>query len=301
MQLTILGNNSALPNHDRYPTAQVLAVGNELILIDCGEGTQVRLQKNNIKTGKISKIFISHLHGDHYFGLIGLLTRFSLNSRTEPIDLYGPASLIDVINLQLKLSDSILSYPLYFHPIPHQETTVICTQDNLEVTAFPTMHRIACYGFRFEEINRERKLLIDEVAQYSIPISWYKRLKDGEDYIDAAGGVLKNELFTESGKGNRVYAFGADTKYTEQFLEHIMDAHVLYHETTYLHDQEALAIQRFHSTTVHAASIALKAAVGQLIIGHFSSKYTDLQPFLEETTAIFPNTALSYEGMVIEI
>ncbi|MBX9449168.1 MAG: ribonuclease Z [Taibaiella sp.] len=302
MQLTILGNNSALPNHNRFPTAQVLSVGNELLLIDCGEGTQMRLLINNVRYSRITKIFISHLHGDHYFGLIGLLTRYCLNNRTEPIDLYGPAPLIDIIHLQLNVASSKLTYELRFHPLKDIGTSrMICEQPNLKVTAFPTEHRIECYGFVFEEKFEERKLNIEEAERSGIPVEWYARIKKGEDYTDHTGRITPNELLTFPAPQSKRYVFAADTRYTETFIPVILDCDLLYHETTYLMDHQELAYSRYHSTTRDAACIAKLARTRQLIIGHFSSKYPNLQDFLLEANQFFPKTLLSFEGMKIDI
>lgn len=303
MQLTILGNNSALPNHNRYPTAQVLAVGNELILIDCGEGTQMRLQSNQIRSNKISKIFISHLHGDHYFGLIGLLTRYSLNHRTEPIDLFGPAQLINIIQFQLDASATRLSYELHFHPVSVPAgDQVIWQQDNLVVTAFPTQHRIECYGYKFEEIRDERKLLLDIIEQLQIPKELFKSIKEGKDITHpVTGSTIPNSQVAQFKMQRSTYVFAADTRYTESFLDIAQDCDLLYHETTYLKDHAQLAFERFHSTTEDAARLALRANAKQLLIGHFSSKYSTLNEFQKECSEIFPNTLLSFEGMRIEI
>ncbi len=302
MQLTILGNNSALPNHNRFPTAQILQVGKELILLDCGEGTQIRLQNNQIKYGKISKIFISHLHGDHYFGLIGLLTRYALNNRSEPLDLFGPPPLIDIIKLQTSVANATFPYELRFHPVEevHQEKLIL-DQENLKVTAFPTEHRIPCYGYKFESIIQEKKLQIEKVQDLQIPIHLYKEILNGADFVDLAGNTIAHETLVQENTQKKVYAYAADTRYTESFLEVIQDSDLLYHETTYLKDHQNLAAQRFHSTTIDAATIAKKANVGRLVIGHFSSKYRNLSDFLEETKTIFSETLLSFEGMKIDV
>lgn len=305
MQLTILGNNSALPNHNRFPTAQILAVGNELVLIDCGEGTQIRMQSNNIRSNKVSKIFISHLHGDHYFGLIGLLTRYSLNNRKEPIDLFGPQRLIDIIQLQLDVASSVLSFDLIFHPIQvdaSEGSKVIWQQKNLKVTAFPTIHRIECYGYKFEEIRDERKLLLDELELREVPKEKYKEIKDGLDYLDTKNNqIIPNALLTSYRRDRSTYVFAADTRYTESFIDVIRDCDLLYHEATYLRDHAQLAFERYHSTTEDAAKTALNARAKNLLIGHFSSKYSNLSDFQKECVAIFSASHISYEGMVIDI
>lgn len=300
MDLTILGNNSALPNHDRFPTAQILRVGSENFLIDCGEGTQVRLQRHGIKISKISKIFISHLHGDHYFGLIGLLTRLSLNNHPHAIDIYSPALLRDIIELQFKASGTKLCFDLRFHFLTKEE--IIIDNDHYQVHCFPTEHRIECYGFTFiEKPSALRKLNIEACQQYSVPLEAYAKITHGADYSTSDGHVIPNHLLTYAPVPAKKYAYCADTRYTEIFLDAIRDADVLYHETTYLSEENELAYLRYHSTTFDAAKIAQLANASQLIIGHFSSKYKYLDQFLEECRPIFSETYLSFEGQNIII
>lgn len=301
MQLTILGNNSALSNHNRFPTAQALQIGDELFLVDCGEGTQVRLIKHKIKYSKISRIFISHLHGDHYYGLIGLLTRYSLNNRIEPLHIYGPAKLLDIIQLQTSVSNTTFSYPLEFHAIDGPSTDVIYETANIRVTKFPTIHRIPCYGFKFEEMDNRRKINIAAIDEHQIPYTELASIRQGADYILSDGTTIAHTAMTFDPPPIKSYAYCADTRYTEQFLDTVHGVDLLYHETTYLKDQATLAFERFHSTTEEAGTLAMKAAVKQLVIGHFSSKYIDLEHFQQETATIFPATVLSSEGMVIEI
>lgn len=299
MDITILGNNSALPNHDRFPTAQVLHVAGQNFLIDCGEGTQVRLQRHNIKISKISKIFISHLHGDHYYGLMGLLTRLSLNQHIAPIDLYAPEMLMDIIKIHLKASSTELCYPLNFYPLK-ATSTVLYEDETVQVNCFPTDHRIECYGFSFIQKPSVRKK-INTVAcdKYNIPIDSMKSISEGNDYITPAGDSIPNSVLTYPPSTAKKYSYCADTRYSESFIELIRDSDWLYHETTYLAEEKELAQLRFHSTTLDAANIALKSSSKKLLIGHFSSKYKYLDRFLEECREVFPETYLSYEGQNI--
>lgn len=300
MDLTILGNNSALPNHDRFPTAQILRMGSENFLIDCGEGTQVRLQRHGIKISKISKIFISHLHGDHYFGLIGLLTRLSLNNHPHPIDIYAPALLKDIIEIQFKASQTKLCFELNFHTITGTE--IIIDNDNYSVSSFPTEHRIECYGFTFiQKPSAIRKLDVDACLKYNIPIEQYAQITHGMDFHTEDGLIIPNAELTLPPALSKKYSYCADTRYTESFINSIENSDVLYHETTYLEEEGELASSRYHSTTADAAKIASISNASKLIIGHFSSKYKFLDKFIEECKPIFSETYLSYEGQNINI
>ena len=292
--LTILGNNSAIPAFDRNPTAQVLQTMDESFLIDCGEGTQMQLSKYKIKRSKINHIFISHLHGDHYFGLIGLLTSMSLLNRTQDLNLHAPAELEQLISLQLNLASSHLSYPLHFHPL--EKEGLIVDGKKIQVECFKVQHRIACWGFLFREKKNPRKLNAERAKIYDIPAAFYDKLQQGEDYVNKKGTIVPNEEVTTAASKPRTYAFCADTIYDENLALKVKDVDLLYHETTYLKDLHERAAARFHSTTIQAAAIAQKAGVKKLLIGHFSSKYETLDEFLIETTAVFENTELAIEG-----
>lgn len=294
--VTILGNNSAVPTNERYPTSQVVTIDDQLFMIDCGEGTQLQLSRYKIKRNRIEHIFISHLHGDHYFGLIGLINSYSLMHRIQPLTVYGPPALEEIINLQLECAHANLPYELNFHPIEAGEHEVLLQTEHLEVSCFPTSHRIACHGFLFKEKNILRHILPEAVKAYNVPTYYYSQLQQGQDYINKAGETIKNEWLTRSSERGRSYAFCADTKYDEALIPYIQDASMIYHETTYLKDKAEKAASRFHSTTQEAATMAQKASVGKLLIGHYSSSYKDLTPFAEEAKEIFPNTELSEEG-----
>ena len=299
LAVTILGNNSAVPAFDRHPTSQVVTLDGNNYLVDCGEGTQIQMINYKIRRGRISHIFISHLHGDHYFGLIGLINSFSLLGHQQELHVFGPAPLKEIIDIQLRVADTQLCYPLHIHTISGAAT--LLDNEQLTVKCFPTNHRIECYGFVFMQKKQPRKLDPVRAQSYDIPIPFYNNLKDGEDYTRPDGTIIKNEQVTHPAVPGKVYAFCADTKYDEKLIEHIRDADLIYHETTYLDNFRERAESRFHSTTRQAATIALKAGVKKLLIGHFSSKYDTLDEFQAEAREIFPNTELALEGVAYKV
>jgi len=292
--VTILGNNSALPAYERHPTSQVVTLDEHLFLIDCGEGTQMQLSKYKIRRSRINHIFISHLHGDHYFGLPGLLTSLGLMNREHDLHLYAPAALKQILDLLFSISDTQLPFQLYFHAL--EEEGVIADDAKFSVECFKVYHRIECWGFVIHEKKKPRKINKDKIIRYDIPATFYERLKAGEDYTTKTGEVIKSEDVTIPAPEPRSYAFCADTIYNERIVEKLKEITLLYHETTYLKDLEARAASRFHSTTIQAAKIALLAHAKKLLIGHFSSKYETLDEFLVEASEIFPNTQLALEG-----
>ncbi len=297
MKVTILGNNSALPAFGRHPTAQVVSVYGEVLLLDCGEGAQIQMQRYGLKWRKMQHIFISHLHGDHYFGLPGLINSMSLLGRTLPLHLYAPAPLEGIIQQMLQVADTELCYPFHFHPLKENIAELLVENDSFSVRSFPVEHRIACHGFLIERKTKGRKLLPDQCRAYEIPAYFYDRLKKGEDYERSDGTVIKNELVTEEGPSPKKYAYCADTLFTDSFLPHIMDADAIYHEATYLNLDAEKAAARFHSTAKQAAQLARMANAKLLLLGHFSSKYRDLQPFSDEAREIFPNVQVTQEGV----
>ena len=300
MRVTILGNNSALPAFGRHPTAQAVSVYGEVLLIDCGEGTQVQMQRYGLRWRNVHHIFISHLHGDHYFGLPGLINSMSLLGRTAPLHLYAPAELKPIIDAILSVADTILSYPFYFHALPEGDALLV-DDPSFSVSCFPVEHRIQCHGFLVERKTRGRKLLPDKCVEYEIPAAYYDHLKQGEDYERKDGFLVKNEWVTEDGPSVKRYAYCADTLFTESFLPYIQGADTVYHECTYLEKDADKAAARHHSTATQAARLAKLAGAKQLLLGHFSSKYKELEPFQEEASAIFPNVFVSIEGTSYEI
>lgn len=297
--VTILGNNSAVPAFNRHPTSQVVTHDGTNYLVDCGEGTQIQLIKYKIRRSKISHIFISHLHGDHYFGLPGLLNSFGLLSHQQELHVYGPAPLKEIIDLQLKVADTTLCYPLHIHHISGPATLV--DNEKITIRCFPTNHRIECYGFSFTEKKQPRKLNPEQARAFGIPASFYERLKNGENYTRKDGTVVLNEQVTEPAEPGKRYAFCADTRYDEALIPHISGFDMIYHETTYLDNLRERAESRFHSTTRQAAALARKAGVGKLLIGHFSSKYDTLEEFETESREVFENTHLALEGVCYEV
>ncbi len=299
LAVTILGNNSAVPAFDRHPTSQVVTLDGSNYLVDCGEGTQIQMINYKIRRSKISHIFISHLHGDHYFGLIGLINSFGLLSHQQELHVFGPSPLKEIIELQLKVADTSLPFNLHLHTITAAGT--LLDDEKITVKCFRTNHRIECYGFVFKEKKQPRKLLPEKAKEYEIPSSFYDRLKNGEDYTRKDGTPVKNEWVTDAAESGKMYAFCADTKYDESIIPHIQGADMIYHETTYLDNLRERAEARFHSTTRQAAAIAQKAGVKKLLIGHFSSKYDTLEEFEQEAREVFPNTELALEGVAYKL
>jgi ribonuclease Z len=294
LAVTILGNNSAIPAFNRHPTAQVIQNAEQSFLIDCGEGTQMQMSQYKIRSSKINHIFISHLHGDHYFGLIGLLVSMSLLSRKHELHVYGPESLKTIIDLQLNAASAHLQYELIFHPL--QKEGVILEDKNIIVECFNVKHRIECRGFLFKEKKHPRKIAIDEVKKYDIPTAFYENLHKGEDFIGDNNTVIKNELLTSAVAPPKTYAYCADTIYDEGILDKIKKVDLLYHESTYLHALQQKAANRFHCTSIEAAIIARKAGAKKLLLGHFSSMYESLDDFKTEACTVFENTELAIEG-----
>lgn len=299
LAVTILGNNSALPAYDRHPTAQVVTLDDQLFLVDCGEGTQVQLSKYRIRWGRINYIFISHLHGDHYFGLPGFLNSMGLLQREHELHLFAPAPLKEILDLQFKAASTVLPYKLHFHPLEKDATLI--KNDRFQVDCFATKHRIECFGFRFQQVKAPRRINPEKAVLAGIPAVFYDRLKQGENYTNRDGRVIPNESVTEPAPLPKSYAFCADTAYDEELISKIQKVDLLYHETTYLKDLAERAISRFHSTTWQAATIAKKAKVGRLLIGHFSSKYDKLDVFQQEAREVFEDTDLAIEGVTFKV
>jgi len=299
LAVTILGNNSAVPAFDRHPTSQIITLNGTSFLVDCGEGTQIQMMRYKIRRSKISHIFISHLHGDHYFGLVALINSFGLLSHQQELHVFGPSPLKEIIELQLQVANTSLPFPLYFHTITREGMLV--DEETYSVQCFRTNHRIECYGFVFTEKKKPRKVDPEMARAYEIPPSFYNKLKDGMDFVNKDDQVIKNELVTTAAAKGKIYAFCADTKYDESIIPHIKNADMIYHETTYLHHLEERATLRFHSTTKQAATIAKKAKVKKLLIGHFSSKYDTLEEFETEAREVFKNTDLAIEGVTYRV
>ena len=300
MNLTILGCYAATPRTFTNPTSQVLEIRNRYFLIDCGEGTQVQLRKNKIKFSKINHIFISHLHGDHFFGLIGLVSTFMLLNRTTSLTIHGPKGIQEIIKLQLKLSNSWPNYELIFNELESKESQVIFEDENVIVTTIPLKHRIYTNGFLFQEKIGDRKLNLDAVQNHEIEKCYFQKIKNGKDITLEDGRIISNELLTFDPIPPKSYAFCSDTIYNDQIISLIENVDVLYHEATFLDSEEALAHKTMHSTARQAATIALKANVKQLLLGHFSTRYDTISLFKEEAETIFKDVLLCDDGRSFE-
>ena len=300
-EVSILGSSSATPIYQRHPTAQVLNIHERLFLVDCGEGTLIQLNRYKIKFHRINHIFISHLHGDHYLGVLGLLSTMHLQGRTIPINLFCPPQLKEIIEIQLKYSETILRFPINYYLLDSKNREVLFSDDDIEVSTIILNHRIPCTGFLFKEKPRFRKLIKDQLQKYSIPVTAYQDLKNGLDYVDQNGRVIANSIVTSDPRKPRSYAFCSDTCYDENILPTINKVDLLYHEATFLSDKEERAKETYHSTAAQAATIAKKANVSRLIIGHFSARYKNLYPLLDEAKEVFAETTLAMEGDVFSI
>lgn len=293
--LTILGNNAAIPAFGRHPTAQALTHENQVYLVDCGEGTQQRLMHYRVRHNKINHIFISHLHGDHYYGLIGLITTMGFLGREHKLCIYAPPMLKSIIDIQLAAAETTLPFPLEFFPITAEG--VLLNSSKMEVSCVAVHHRIACWGFIFKEKKLPRKILPERAIEAGIPPAFFPKLALGFDYVNAMGKTVLNEDVTLPAPPGRMYAYSADTIFEESLADKFKNANLLYHEATYLNDLQDRAGERFHCTALQAATIAGKSGAKKLLLGHFSSKYEDLQPFLAEAGSIFEPVELALEGV----
>jgi ribonuclease Z len=300
LKLTILGCYSATPKINTNPTAQVLEIKNHTFLIDCGEGTQVELRRNKIKFSRVKHIFISHLHGDHCFGLAGLISTFNLLTREADLHIYAPKGLKEVITMQMKLSNSWTNYQLIFNELTSTSSELIYEDDKVEVHTIPLDHRIYTNGFLFKEKLGERKLDMNAILNANIDMAYYRKLKQGGDVPDNRGKMIENSILTKDPKPSKSYAFCSDTAYSESIIPIIKEVDVLYHESTFIEKNEALAKPTKHSTAKQAARIAEKANVGKLILGHYSTRYDGLNEFKAEAEVIFPNVELSRDGKTFE-
>ncbi|MCX6248619.1 MAG: ribonuclease Z [Bacteroidetes bacterium] len=299
--VTILGSNSAIPTLTRNPSAHLLNVNERLFLIDCAEGTQLQIRKFHVHFQRIQRIFISHLHGDHFFGLIGLLNTFHLLGRKEEIHLYGPPQLKEILDLQLEVSLTTLNYPLLFYPLSFSGFNLIHEDEKVTVHSFPLLHSIPTCGFLFREKTQLRKIRKKILTDVDIPVSERHNLKLGKDFVDAQGRVFRNDELTQDPPSPRSYAYCSDTAYTESIVPFIRGCDLLYHETTFMQNMAASAREKLHSTTLDAATLAKKAGVKKLMIGHFSARYDEIEPLLEETRSVFPGTILAEDGITIAI
>jgi ribonuclease Z len=296
MKLTILGCYAATPRTLSNPTSQVLEIKNRVFLIDCAEGTQVQLRKSKIKFSKINHIFISHLHGDHFYGLIGLISTFMLLNRENDLHIYGPKGIKEIILLQLRASDSYSGYNLYFHELSSKESVTVFEDEKVIVKTIPLSHRIYTNGFLFQEKNIERKLNFETIEKYTIDKVYFNKIKFGGDITLEDGTVIPNSELSFPPLPVKSYAYCSDTKYDEKIIPIIQNVDYLYHESTFLESEEALSEKTMHSTAKQAATIASKAQVKNLILGHYSTRYSSIELFKEEAQTIFPSVHLAEDG-----
>lgn len=291
--LTILGFNSAIPTVNSSPTAQFLEMEERAFLIDCGEGTQVQLRKAKARFSKINHIFISHLHGDHCFGLPGLIASFRLLGRENPLHIYAPKGIKEMLETIFRITETHKGFELIYHELESKKSVKIFEDNRLEVFTIPLNHRIYCNGYLFREKPKERHLNMQEISKYpEIETCDYHNLKLGKDFVLSDGYLLKNEVLTTEPTKSVSYAFCSDTRYLESILPIIENVDVLYHEATFLHELKEMADYTGHTTALEAARIARKANVGKLILGHFSNRYHDLNVFTDEAREVFANTFL---------
>jgi len=295
-EVTILGSNSALPTSDRYPTGQILNVFDRFFLIDCGEGTQIQIRRNKIGFGKINHIFISHLHGDHYYGLIGLISTFNLLGRKNDLHIYSPSELKTLIQPQIDFIKGDMQFKILFHPLDFKKPKQIYTDKKVEVTSFPLKHSIPTCGFIFREIKKQPNIKKELVQYYDIPITEIKNIKAGVNFITKNGEIIPHETLTTPPPLPHSYAFCTDTAFNPQIVEIIKGVDLLYHEATFTEEMQEFANNTLHSTAKEAATIAKLAGVKKLIIGHFSARYKKSTPFLDEAKQVFENTVIAREG-----
>jgi len=301
MKVTVLGSSSALPTSERFPSAHVLNAHERLFLIDCGEGTQMQLRRNRIRFGKINHIFLSHLHGDHVFGLYGLLSTFSLMGRAAPLHLYAPENYNSMLRSHLADFDIHLNYEIDFIPLAGKNPVKILEDKYLTVTSFPLQHRVTAFGFLFAEKPHDRNIIKDSIFRYEIPSVRIPAIKKGGDFITKDGVLIKNEDITVAGPAPLSYAYCSDTKYFKRLSSFVKGVDLLYHEATFDMSLQDLAKTTGHSTSLDAAKVASSAGAGSLMIGHFSARYKDISPLVEEARQIFPLTFPALDGHTYEV
>ena len=299
-KLTILGCDSAIPTINKQQTAQLLNVNERFFLIDCGENTQVQLRKYQLSFQRINHVFISHLHGDHYYGLIGLITSMHLLGRKKELHIYAHVALKEIINIQLSASNTILNYPLFFHEIPNDDEIVLYSDQNIEIKNILLDHTIDCSGFIFKEKKYKRKIIKEKLDEFKIPFEEISNLRKGKDLLLKDGRKILNHEVTKEGDSPKSYAYCSDTRFFSSIISKIKNVDLLYHETTFCDEHFDIAQKTGHSTTIQAAKIAKKAKAKRLIIGHYSKRYSDLNELLNESRSVFENSFLSREGDVLD-
>lgn len=300
-EVLILGCGAAAPNGRNLPSAQLINLRENYLLVDCGEGTQLQLRRYNVKFQRISHIFISHLHGDHYLGLMGLLSSMHLLGRRTPLVVYSPAGLEEIIRLQMKISESYFEFPLEFVVLPCDEEWLIVSESAFEVRSFPLRHRLKCSGFLFTEKPLLPNISKDMIRELKLSIEEILQLKHGNTIVNREGRVIEPQHVLLPSQETRSYAYCSDTMEWENIVSSIRNVSLLYHESTFLESESKRAVETWHSTASGAARIASKAAAKMLMLGHYSARYGNLNCFLDEAIEIFPNVVLAEEGKTVEL
>lgn len=299
--LYILGCGSALPTSLHYPTSQVLNVREKLFMIDCGEGAQMQFRKSKLKFSRLNHIFISHFHGDHCFGLPGLVSTLGLLGRTADLHIYLPEGIDEAFKQMMNIFCYGLPFNMVYHPFDATQHSMIYEDRSLTVETIPLKHRIPCAGFLFREKPGLRHIVRDMCDFHKVPVSYYGLLKVGEDFVNEDGDVIPNCILTEAADPARSYAYCSDTAYIPELKEELCDVDLLFHEATFSDEDISRAVETFHSTACQAALVARDAGVKKLMIGHYSARYTDNSILLNQARHIFPETILSVEGMKYRI
>jgi len=299
--VTVLGSGSSMPTADRNLSGHFINVSEHFFLIDCGEGTQFQLIRFKLKFQRINHIFISHMHGDHFFGLLGLISSFQLLGRTKELNIYGPPDLENVLMSLNPYAKNALSFKLIFHALSFSGNQIVYEDKLITVTTIKLKHRVPCNGYLFREKAKPRKLLAEAIEKYDIPVFERNNIKLGKDFTTGDGEVIANELMTTEPERARSYAYCSDTAYNEKIIDQLTGVDLLYHEATFTEEYADRAQETLHSTAKEAATVASKAQVKRLLLGHFSTRYSDLTPLLEEAKAVYPNTGLVEEGKTYEI
>ncbi len=300
-EVTVLGCGSATPTLRHWPTSQLLNHEEHYFLFDCGEGTQLQLRRYGLKLQRINHIFITHLHGDHYLGLFGLLSTMHLLGRTNDLHIYAQEDLKAVTEMQLKISHSRLRFTIEWHFLTYEGETIIYENERVVVTSFPLKHRVPCCGFRFSEKPKERNIIPEYIEQYSIPIARIRQIKKGADYKLEDGTIIANDMLTRNPTPAKSFAFCTDTIFNESIIPFIIDVDLLYHESTFLEKDSERASFTFHTTARQAGIIAQKAGAKKLLLGHYSARYRELDPFRKEAEMEFPQVLLANEGETFEV
>lgn len=300
-EVTILGTSSALPTSQRYPSAHVLNVHERFFLIDCGEGTQMRLREHRIRIGKIHHIFISHTHGDHIFGLYGLLSTLNLTGCKTPISIYAPEAFGPILMSHLDDFDIHLDFVINFIPLKGNDPYQIFENGFMSVTAFPLLHRVPTFGFLFREKELPRNIIRECIGKYNIPLKSIPGIKRGEDLILPDGVVIPNIMITTDPPVTRSFAYCSDTSWFSRLSSYVKGVDLLYHEATFASDKKELARETGHSTAEEAAQVAKDAGAGKLIIGHYSARYKEVDKLAEEAKAVFPDTIAGADGVTYQV